>query len=151
MNKRLIIASVLAATLAGCAPPPLTPDTYSSSGSMQTQKVFFGTVAAVRAITIRATARGAKVGAVAGGAGGAGIGAIFGGGKGALIGGLAGLLGGTLAGSQHTVPGVLVTVMFPNGHAIAAPQPTVKGVIFRVGEQVEIVGNARRVRVLPLA
>jgi hypothetical protein len=58
-------------------------------------------------------------------------------------------LGGTLVGSQHTVSGVLITVMFPNGHAIAVPQPTVKGVAFHVGEQVEIVGDAHRVRVLP--
>ncbi|UEO01113.1 hypothetical protein A9R16_006880 [Acidiferrobacter thiooxydans] len=146
---KLIPAVVLAASLSACAPPPLTPNVYSGSGSMQTQKVFFGTVAAVHHITIRATGRGAKVGAVAGGAGGAGIGAIFGGGKGALIGGVLGLLGGTLAGSQHTVPGVLVTVMFPNGHAIAIPQPAVKGTVFQVGEKVEIVGDARRVRVLP--
>ena len=39
--------------------------------------------------------------------------------------------------------------MFPNGHAIAIPQPAVKGTVFRVGEKVEIVGDARRVRVLP--
>lgn len=118
---------------------------------MQTQKVFFGTVAAVQHITIRATTRGATVGAAAGGVGGAGIGAAVGGGKGALIGGAVGLLGGVLAGSQHTVPGVLITVMFPNGHAIAIPQPAVKGTTFSLGERVEIVGNARRVRVLPMA
>ncbi|UEO00471.1 hypothetical protein A9R16_003455 [Acidiferrobacter thiooxydans] len=149
MNRKLIPMAVLAASLSACAPPPLTPDTYSSSGSMQTQQVFFGTVAAVRTITIRATTRGAKIGAAAGGVGGAGIGAAVGGGRGALIGGLAGLLGGTLVGSQHTVPGVLITVMFPNGHAIAVPQPVVKGTTFHVGEKVEIVGDAKRVRVLP--
>ena len=149
MNKRLILTAVLATTLAGCAPPPLSPNTYSSSGSMQTQKVFFGTVAEVRAITIRATTRGAKVGAGVGGVGGAGIGAALGGGRGALIGGGLGLLGGVFAGSQHTVPGVLITVMFPSGHAVAIPQPVVKGTVFHVGEHVEIVGDAHRVRVLP--
>jgi outer membrane lipoprotein SlyB len=117
---------------------------------MQTQKVFFGTVASVHHITIRSTTRGAAGGAAIGGVGGAGAGAAIGGGKGALIGGLVGLLGGTLAGSQHTVPGVLITVMFPNGHAIAVPQPVVKGTTFHVGERVEIVGDAHRVRVLPL-
>ena len=152
MKKILgLLIVVFAASLSACAPPPLTPNNYSGSGSMQTQKVFFGTVAIVHHITIRSTTRGATVGAAAGGAGGAGIGAIFGGGKGALIGGVLGLLGGTLAGSQHTVPGVLITVMFPNGHAIAIPQPVVKGTVFHVGERVEIVGDARRVRVLPAA
>lgn len=150
MKQMLIPAAVLAASLSACAPPQLTPDTYSGSGSMQTQKVFFGTVAAVRAIQIRATSRGASVGAAAGGVGGAGMGAALDGTKGALIGGAVGLLGGVFAGSQHTVRGVLVTVMFPNGHAIAIPQPTVKGTTFHVGEQVEIVGDAKRVRVLPL-
>ena len=149
MNRKLIPAALLAASLSACAPPPLTPNTYSSSGSMQTQQVFFGTVAAVRHIAIRATGRGAKIGAAAGGVGGAGVGAAIGGGRGALIGGLVGLVGGSLIGSQHTVPGVLVTVMFPNGHAIAIPQPAVKGTVFHVGEKVEIVGDARHVRVLP--
>jgi outer membrane lipoprotein SlyB len=149
MNRKLIPAALVAASLSACAPPPLTPNNYSGSGSMQVQKVFFGTVAAVHHITIRATARGAKVGAAVGGVGGAGIGAAVGGGRGALIGGLAGLLGGSLIGSQHTVPGVLITVMFPNGHAIAVPQPTVKGTTFHVGEKVEVVGDAHRVRVLP--
>ncbi len=149
MNRKLIPAALVAASLSACAPPPLTPNNYSGSGSMQTQQVFFGTVAAVHHITIRATARGAKIGAAAGGVGGAGIGAAVGGGRGALIGGLVGLLGGSLVGSQHTVPGVLVTVMFPNGHAIAIPQPAVKGTVFHVGEKVEVVGDAHRVRVLP--
>lgn len=144
-----LTALLVAATLTACAPPPLTPTTYAGSGSMQTQKVFFGTVAAVQHISIRATQRGATIGAAAGGAGGAGIGAALGGGRGALIGGVVGLLGGSLIGSQHTIPGVLVTVMFHNGHAIAIPQPAVKGVVFTIGEKVEIVGDARRVRVLP--
>ena len=147
--NRLIPTALLAASLSACAPPPLTPNVYSGSGSMQTQKVFFGTVASVRHIAIRATGRGAKIGAAAGGVGGAGVGAAIGGGRGALIGGLAGLVGGSLIGSQHTVPGVLVTVMFPNGHAVAIPQPAVKGTVFHVGEKVEIVGDAHRVRVLP--
>ena len=151
MNRKLILPVIAAASLTACAPPPLTPDTYSGSGSMQTQKVFFGTVAAVQHITIRASGRGAKIGAAAGGVGGAGVGAAAGGGKGALIGGGLGLLGGVLAGSQHTVPGVLITVMFPNGHAVAVPQPVVKGTVFHVGERVEIVGDAHRVRVLPAA
>ena len=149
MNRKLIPAALVAASLSACAPPPLAPNLYSGSGSMQTQKVFFGTVASVHRITIRSTARGAAGGAAIGGLGGAGVGAAVGGGKGALIGGLAGLLGGTLIGSQHTVPGVLITVMFPNGHAIAIPQPVVKGTVFHVGEKVEIVGDAHRVRVLP--
>ena len=149
-HSNLIPVAALAAALSACAPPPLTPNNYSGSGSMQTQKVFFGTVASVHHITIRSTTRGAAGGAAIGGVGGAGAGAAIGGGKGALIGGLVGLLGGTLAGSQHTVPGVLVTVMFPNGHAIAVPQPVVKGTTFHVGERVEIVGDAHRVRVLPL-
>ena len=151
MNRKLIPVAFVAATLSACAPPPLAPNLYAGSGSMQTQKVFFGTVAYIHRITIRATSRGAEIGGAAGGAGGAGIGALFGGGKGALIGGGLGLLGGVLAGSQHTVPGVLITVMFPNGHAVAVPQPTVKGTVFHVGERVEIVGDARRVRVLPAA
>jgi outer membrane lipoprotein SlyB len=152
MNRsKLILPALVAATLSACAPPPLAPNLYSGSGSMQTQQVFFGTVASVHRITIRATSRGAEIGGAAGGAGGAGIGALFGGGKGALIGGGLGLLGGVLAGSQHTVPGVLITVMFPNGHAVAVPQPVVKGTVFHVGEKVEIVGDARRVRVLPAA
>ncbi len=149
MNRKLIPMALIAATLSACAPPPLAPNLYSGSGSMQTQKVFFGTVASVHRITIRSTTRGAAGGAAVGGLGGAGVGAAIGGGKGALIGGLAGLLGGTLVGSQHTVPGVLITVIFPNGHAIAVPQPTVKGTVFHVGERVEIVGDAHRVRVLP--
>ena len=149
MNRKLIPAALVAASLSACAPPPLAPNLYSGSGSMQTQKVFFGTVASVHRITIRSTTRGAAGGAAIGGLGGAGVGAALGGGKGALIGGLAGLLGGTLVGSQHTVPGVLITVMFPNGHAIAVPQPVVKGTVFHVGERVEIVGDAHRVRVLP--
>lgn len=150
MNRKLVLPALIAASLSACAPPQLTPNTYSGSGSMQTQHVYFGTVAAVRAIHIRATTRGASVGAAAGGVGGAGIGAALGGGRGALIGGALGLLGGVFAGSQHTVPGVLVTVMFPNGHAIAIPQPAVRGTVFHVGQKVEIVGNAKRVRVLPL-
>ena len=152
MNIRKLIPAVLvSASLSACAPPPLAPNLYSGSGSMQTQQVFFGTVASIHKIAIRATSRGAEIGGAAGGAGGAGIGALFGGGKGALIGGGLGLLGGVLAGSQHTVPGVLITVMFPNGHAVAVPQPVVKGTVFHVGEKVEIVGDARRVRVLPAA
>lgn len=71
--------------------------------------------------------------------------------RGRSSGGGLGLLGGVLAGSQHTVPGVLITVMFPNGHAVAVPQPVVKGTVFHVGERVEIVGDAHRVRVLPAA
>ena len=40
--------------------------------------------------------------------------------------------------------------MSPNGPAVAVPQPTVKGMAFYVGEQVKVVGDAKRVRVLPL-
>ncbi len=149
MNRKLTPVIVLGGSLSACA-PPLAPNLYSGSGSMQAQKVFFGTVMAVHRITIRATSRGAKFGAAAGGVGGAGIGAAVAGGKGALIGGAVGLLGGVLAGSQHTVPGVLVTVGFPNGHAIAIPQPAIKGMVFHAGEKVEVVGDAHRVRVLPL-
>jgi len=153
MNKSFsvlaITAAVVAATLTGCAPPQLTPTNYQSS--MQVQKVFFGTVMAVQNITIRRTTRGAEGGAAIGGVGGAGVGAAVGGGKGALIGGLVGLIGGSAIGSRKVETGLLITVGFPNGHAIAIPQPVIKGMVFRLGEKVEIVGNARRVRVLPLA
>jgi len=153
MNKRftllVIMAAVTAAALTGCAPPQLTPTNYQSS--MQAQQVFFGRIMAVRNITIRRTTRGAEGGAAIGGVGGAGIGAAVGGGKGALIGGLVGLIGGSTIGSRKTEPGLLITVGFPNGHAIAIPQPVIKGMVFHPGEKVEIVGNAKRVRVLPLA
>ena len=62
-----------------------------------------------------------------------------------------GLIGGSAIGSRKVETGLLITVGFPNGHAIAIPQPVIKGMVFRLGEKVEIVGNARRVRVLPLA
>ncbi|MHB8252356.1 MAG: hypothetical protein ACYDEV_01325 [Acidiferrobacter sp.] len=144
----LVMVTVVAATLTGCAPPQLTPTNYQSS--MQAQKVFFGTVMAVQNITIRRTARGMEDGAAIGGVGGAGVGAAVGGGKGALIGGLMGLIGGSAIGSRKVEPGLLITVGFPNGHAIAIPQPVIKGMVFHPGQKVEIVGNARRVRVLPL-
>ena len=117
---------------------------------MQTQKVFFGTVMAVQNITIRRTTRGTETGAAVGGVGGAGISAAVGGGRGAFIGGLVGLIGGSAIGSRKVGPGLLITVGFPNGHAIAIPQPVIKGMVFHPGEKVEIVGNAKRVRVLPL-
>ena len=145
---RGLVVVAFAASLSACAPPQLTPTNYQSS--MRAQKVFFGQVVAVRSITIRWTARGAETGAAVGGIGGAGIGADVGGGKGAVIGGLVGLLGGSAIGSRKTEPGLLITVGFPNGHAIAIPQPLIKGVVFHTGEKVEIVGNARRVRVLPM-
>ena len=152
MNKHchLIPAAITAAALAGCAPPQLTPLRYADSGSMRVQHVWFARVVAVRRITIRRSRTGAEVGAGASALGGAGIGAAFGGGRGALIGGAIGLLAGAMVGSQHVEPGVLVTVQFPNGNALAIPQPLVKGVKFSPGERVEIVGNNKRVRVLPL-
>ncbi|MHB1565144.1 MAG: hypothetical protein ACYCXG_00220 [Acidiferrobacter sp.] len=147
--RTVLVTGIVAATLTGCAPPQLTPTNYQSS--MQAQQVFFGTVMAVRNITIRRTTRGAESGAAIGGVGGAGVGAAVAGSKGALIGGLVGLIGGSAIGSRKTEPGLLVTVGFPNGHAVAIPQPVIKGMVFHPGEKVEIVGNAKRVRVLPLA
>ncbi|MHB1567474.1 MAG: hypothetical protein ACYCR3_08085 [Acidithiobacillus sp.] len=152
MNKKihaaLIATVIVAATLTGCAPPQLTPTNYQSS--MRAQQVFFGKIMAVRNITIRRTTRGAESGAAIGGIGGAGVGAAVAGGKGALIGGLVGLIGGSAIGSRKVEPGLLITVGFPNGRAVAIPQPVIKGMVFHLGQKVEIVGNAKRVRVLPL-
>lgn len=149
----LIAMVVLAALLGGCATPGLSPTTYSGSQeSMRPETVIFGTVVAVRQITIRNAGANMPAGAAVGGLGGAAVGSAIGNTKGAIIGGLVGLLAGTAVGSQTTEPGVLVTVRFSDGSASAIPQPASPGMQpFYPGERVQILEGPGRTRVLPAA
>src|SRR6185437_11086874 len=138
--------------LGGCAslPPSLaggystSADAYTVGEARRAQTVRFGTVVAVRRVTLAADAGtkagGSAIGAVLGGL----IGHQIGGGHGktaaTAAGAIAGALGGNIvARHAYAQPGVAITVKLDDGRAIEVAQAA--DVAIQPGERVEVVGS----------
>ncbi len=100
LTRSLVTAAFIALTVTGCA-PSISPDTYSTSGAGQVNRVIAGRVVSARVVNVSGdslTQGGGVVGTVAGaGAGAIAAGSAIGGGNGSAIAAIGGaVLGGVL-------------------------------------------------------
>jgi outer membrane lipoprotein SlyB len=164
MKLMLPLAAAAILALGGCAtlPPGLaggystSADAYTVGQARRAQTVRFGTVVAVRRVTLAADAGtkagGSAIGAVLGGL----LGHQVGGGNGkkaaTIVGGIAGAIGGNLAaGHLYAQSGMAITVKLDDGPAIEVAQAS--DVAIQPGARVAVVGSGYAsdpARVLPI-
>ncbi len=136
-----VVLAGLLLVAGGCA-SSLTGESYSRGAARSVQEVDFGTVVAVRAVSIEGTKTpvGAGAGAIIGGL----AGSTLGGGRGSDIAAVAGAVAGGLAGAAAEEgltrkPGVEVTVRLDSGRTIAIVQAAAPNESFAVGDRVRVL------------
>lgn len=145
MLKSMTILLPALLALSACdqpAPPYEVPPAYGYGPVSQHTQVLYGTIIAVRPVTMQRTANGDQlVGAVAGGLVGAVIGHQFGAGTGKDLMTGAGAISGAVIGSNlatrtGTYASQAWTVRLDNGGTVTVIQASN---MFRVGERVRVV------------
>ena len=152
--KNLTMFGLAVLTIAGCTnTSTLSGDVYSANQAKAVQSVAYGTVLAVRPITIQAgkdSALGTISGAVLGGV----LGNTMGGGRGRNITTAVGAIAGGAAGSKieqavDRVQGVEIDIKTDDGKNIAVVQKQDIST-FHPGQRVRMVGSGRNINVSPL-
>jgi len=122
--KRLVVATILAAAVAGCAPNVRT-DSYSVGSVGQVNRTVAGTVISARAVSIDGTqGGGAAAGAAVGGIAGSSMG---GSGRANAVGAVGGLVAGAIVGaaaerSASRADGMEYVVQTENGSLMTVVQ-----------------------------
>lgn len=101
-TKTLLAVSLAAMTLTGCA-PSLSPDTYTTSGVGQVNRVVPGVIVSSRPVKVSDdfnSGDGGLTGTLVGAGAGAVAGSAIGSGRGSILTGIGGGLAGALIGNQ---------------------------------------------------
>jgi outer membrane lipoprotein SlyB len=146
--KKLLIAVVALAALAGCALPSDSGSSYNSSQARGEQTVRLGVVESVRNVTIDKGASG--IGTLAGAGLGALGGAAIGGGRGSIATGILGAVAGGVVGNRveaatSTKAGIEITVKLDNGTLTAITQDADEA--FMPGQRVRLLSRGGITRV----
>ncbi|PWD87920.1 glycine zipper 2TM domain-containing protein [Ignatzschineria cameli] len=151
--KKLTMIGLAVLTLAGCTNSSLySGDVYTGNQAKTVQSVSYGTVVAVRPVTIQA--EGSSLGTVSGAVLGGVLGNAMGGGRGRNITTAVGAVAGGIAGNKieqqvDKVQGVELDIKTDSGQTIAVVQKQDKS-LFRPGQRVRMVGSGRNINVSPL-
>ncbi|MFM2319094.1 MAG: hypothetical protein RLZZ215_1715 [Pseudomonadota bacterium] len=140
---------IAAVSLASCSAPAPSSNVYSTTQAGTLQEVQFGTVVAVRSVSIQQNS--SETGQVAGGIIGGVAGSDLGQGKGQVVGSVAGAVAGGAIGSlidraTEVKPGLEITVKLQNDKIVALAQ--IADEIFQVGDSVKILTNNGKSRVV---
>lgn len=162
MRFFFIILVALSALLGGCASNPMlgsgvaqsSAQGYTTTGALQAQNVYLGTIIGLRPVVIAQnnTSAGGALGAVAGAA----LASHVGNGRGRTLAEIAGAIvgaygGQTAQGAAQRQAGVVVTVRLDNGRIMAVTQTADQPLT--MGERVQLIqggGWPPVSRVLPL-
>lgn len=144
-------ASLAILTLAGCANQTASSGVYSYDQAQRQQNVVFGTIVALRPVTIQ-TDKSSGVGMVAGSALGGVAANTIGGGTGktlATIGGalLGGLAGNAVENQMTKTKGVEITVKLDSGATRVIAQADDQAL--STGQRVQIISGSGKTRVVP--
>lgn len=151
--KSLMAASLLALTLTGCA-PSLSPDTYTTSGVGQVNRVVAGTVVSSRPVKVSDdfnAGDGGLTGTLVGAGAGAVAGSAIGGGRGSILTGIGGGLAGAIIGNQvqkglTSQTGIEYVIKAKDGTMFSVVQGT--NPVYQRGAHV-LVEYGKRARVIP--
>lgn len=152
MKRWIALALVVVSSLAltGC-PASLRGDTYSRGEVLQTQRVRYATIEALRPVRIEGTKSpvGSAAGAIVGGIAGSKIGKGRGSQIGAVLGSVAGGLAGSAAEELMTrSDGAEITVRVEgSGDVLAVVQAVGPNEVFMVGDRVRLLTVNGRTRV----
>ncbi|SIO16986.1 glycine zipper 2TM domain-containing protein [Halodesulfovibrio marinisediminis] len=148
---QLLLVLLALAVLAGCT-NKYNPNVYSGDQAMQADKISYGTITRMHAVTIKDENTG--VGLVGGGIAGGVLGSQIGGGSGQVVGAVGGALLGAAAGALaedefQKTDGVQITVRLDSGGSVSIVQAA-EGSNFSVGQRVRVITSPNgRARVLP--
>lgn len=145
-------ASLAILTLAGCANQSASSGTYTYGQAQSEQSVRYGTITALRPVTIQ-NERSSGVGAIAGGALGGVAANTIGGGSGktlATIGGvlLGGLAGNAIENQTGKTKGIEITVRLDNGQTKVVAQADDQAL--STGQRVQVISGGGPTRVVPM-
>lgn len=140
---------MIAVTVTNCTNPAPSSNIYSTTQAGTLQEVQFGTVVAVRPVSIQQNS--SETGQVAGGIIGGVAGSDLGQGKGQVVGSVAGAVAGGAIGSlidraTEVKPGLEITVKLQNDKIVALAQ--IADEMFQVGDSVKILTNNGKSRVV---
>ncbi len=152
-NKHILLASLIALTVTGCA-PSLSPDTYTTSGAGQVNRVVAGTVVSTRPVKVSDdfnSGDGGLTGTLVGAGAGAVAGSALGGGRGSILTGIGGAVVGGIIGNQvqkklTSQNGIEYVIKARDGSLLSIVQGN--NPIFNPGTHV-LVEYGRRARVIP--
>lgn len=144
-------ASLAILTLAGCANQSASSGVYSYGQAQQQQNVVYGTIVALRPVTIQ-NDRSSGVGMAAGGALGGVAGSAIGGGRGKVLTTIGGALIGGLAGNAienqtGKTKGVEITVKLDSGATKVIAQADDQAL--STGQRVQVISGGGPTRVVP--
>jgi len=145
--KSILMASLLAAAMAGCATSQ-SGSSYQRSATRGEMNVRMGIVESVRQVTIEGTqsAIGPAAGAVIGGIAGSNVGQGRGSTVGTILGAVAGgVAGGALEEGVTKKAGLEITIKLDSGQYIAVTQEADEQ--FRPGERVRVLSGSGVTRV----
>ncbi|MEZ0575546.1 glycine zipper 2TM domain-containing protein [Halodesulfovibrio aestuarii] len=148
---QLLLVLLALAILAGCT-NRYNPNVYSGDQAMQADKISYGTITRINAVTIKDDNTG--VGLVGGGVAGGVLGSQIGGGSGRVLGAVGGAIIGAAAGALaedefQKTNGVQITVKLDSGNSVSIVQAA-EGSNYSVGQRVRVVTSPNgRARVLP--
>lgn len=148
---QLLLVLLALAVLVGCT-NKYNPNVYSGNQAMQADKISYGTITRINAVTIKDENTG--VGLVGGGIAGGVLGSQIGGGSGRVVGAVGGALLGAAAGALaedefQKTDGVQITVRLDSGGSVSIVQAA-EGSNFSVGQRVRVITSPNgRARVLP--
>lgn len=152
IKQYLLVLLLLAlVALVGCT-NRYNPNVYSGDQAMQADKISYGTITRMNAVTIKDDNTG--VGLVGGGVAGGVLGSQVGGGSGAVLGAVGGAILGAAAGAYaedefQKTNGVQITVRLDSGRSVSIVQAA-EGSNYSVGQRVRVVTSPNgRARVLP--
>jgi outer membrane lipoprotein SlyB len=147
--KTIIVLTIAAATLAGCATPPHSGSVYRPYQTQNEQIVRMGIVESVREVTIanRDTGTGTMAGAALGGiAAGSNVGGGNGSAAAAIAGALAGgIIGNRIESNVNNRKGFEITVKLDSGELRAITQEADE--LFQPGERVRLLSAGHSTRV----
>lgn len=152
--KKLLMILTFGIVAASCADGSIySGDVYTAGQAKGERQVSYGTLVAVRPITVKVGSDGA-VGGVSGAVLGGVAGNTIGGGSGRNVATAAGAIVGGIIGNQveHGInrkQGVELEIRKDNGEVIAVVQ-TDGTSQFRAGQRVRLVGSGRSINVSPL-
>lgn len=153
-SKTLIAigASLAILTLAGCANQSASSGVYTYDQAQRQQNVVYGTILALRPVTIQSD-RPSGVGMVAGGAIGGVAGNSIGGGRGrtlTTIGGalLGGLAGNAIENQVSKTRGIEITVKLDSGATKVIAQADDQ--VLQNGQRVQVISGNGPTRVVPM-
>lgn len=148
---QLVLLLLALVALVGCT-NRYNPNVYSGDQAMQADKISYGTITRMNAVTIKDDNTG--VGLVGGGVAGGVLGSQVGGGSGAVLGAVGGAILGAAAGAYaedefQKTNGVQITVRLDSGRSVSIVQAA-EGSNYSVGQRVRVVTSPNgRARVLP--